>query len=46
MHLQLPFHLQCAYLVSDAEVRLKGGKKIERENGKNEKGENCLGRGC
>lgn len=34
MHLQLSFHLQCAYLVSDVEVRLKGGKK-EREKGKN-----------
>lgn len=46
MYLQLSFHLQCAYLVSDAEARLKGKKKKEREKGKNEKGENHSGGGC
>lgn len=34
MHLQLSFHLQCAYLVSDAEVRLKREKKREGEREK------------
>lgn len=28
--MQLSFHLQCAYLVSDAEARLKGKKKKKR----------------
>lgn len=35
--MQLSFHLQCAYLVSDAEVRLKGKKKKRGRKGKMKK---------
>lgn len=37
MYLQLSFHLQCAYLVSDAEARLKGKKKERGRKGKMKK---------
>lgn len=50
MHLQLSFCLQCVYLVSDAEVRLKGKEekknKNTREKGRNQKGERQWGAGC